>query len=117
MIASYVAALRLRDYRLLWIGSTVSTLGDAMTLVALTWLVLTRSDEAEADKASASINLIQSLGAAFGAAVAGVVANSSGLVTPGGTEGAVSAGFWLYVSMALPALVALSVALPLFRKI
>lgn len=43
MIASYVAALRLRDYRLLWIGSTVSTLGDAMTLVALTWLVLTRS--------------------------------------------------------------------------
>jgi MFS family permease len=43
VIGGYLAALRLREYRLLWVGSTVSTLGDSMTLVALTWLVLTRS--------------------------------------------------------------------------
>ncbi len=46
MSAGYLAALRQREYRLLWIGSTVSTLGDSMTLVALTWLVLTRSGPA-----------------------------------------------------------------------
>lgn len=46
MIAGYLAALRLREYRLLWVGSTVSTFGDAMTLVALTWLVLTQSGPA-----------------------------------------------------------------------
>ncbi|UVC11263.1 MFS transporter [Rhizobium sp. TH2] len=106
----------------IWIVVAISALlfgmgvGTGLGWAHLVSLVLTRSDDAEADKASASINLIQSLGAAFGAAVAGVVANSSGLVTPGGTEGAISAGFWLYLSMALPALVALFVALPLFRK-
>jgi len=106
----------------IWIVMAISVFLFGMGIgIGLGWahlvsLVLTRSDEAEADKASASINLIQSLGAAFGAAVAGVVANSSGLVTPGGTVGAASAGFWLYASMALPALVALFVALPLFRK-
>ncbi|TDW24286.1 MFS transporter [Kribbella kalugense] len=42
-MAGYLTTLKLRDYRLLWIGSTVSTFGDAMTLVALTWLVLSQS--------------------------------------------------------------------------
>jgi MFS family permease len=79
-------------------------------------LVLTRSDEAEADKASASINLIQSLGAAFGAAAAGVVANTAGLVDPGGVAGAVQAGFWLYVAMGSFGVVGLFVAIPLFRR-
>lgn len=79
-------------------------------------LVLTRSDEAEADKASASVNLIQSLGAAFGAAAAGVVANTAGLVDPGGVEGAMRAGFWLYMLMGAFGLVGLFVAIPLLRK-
>jgi len=106
----------------LWMVVAISVLlfgmgiGTGLGWAHLVSLVLTQSDEAEADKASASINLIQSLGAAFGAAVAGVVANASGLVTPGGTVGATSAGFGLYASMALPALIALIVALPLFRK-
>lgn len=106
----------------IWIVAAISVLlfgmgiGTGLGWAHLVSLVLTRSDDAEADKASASINLIQSLGAAFGAAVAGVVANSSGLVTPGGTAGAASAAFWLYASMALPALVALIVALPLIRR-
>lgn len=91
-------------------------LGVGLGWAHLVSLVLTQSDDAEADKASASINLIQSLGAAFGAAVAGVIANSTGVVSPGGIAGAISAGFWLYVLMALPAFLSFFVALTLFRK-
>jgi hypothetical protein len=79
-------------------------------------LVLTRSDDVEADKAAASVNLIQSLGAAFGAAAAGVVANTAGLVEPGGVAGAIEAGFWLYVSMGAFAVVGLLVAVALLRR-
>jgi len=79
-------------------------------------LILTEADEPEADKASASINLVQSLAAAFGAAAAGVISNGSGLVEPGGTEGALSASFNLYTLMSLPAAAAFLVALTLFRK-
>lgn len=79
-------------------------------------LVLTRSEAAEADKASASVNLIQSLGAAFGAAAAGVVANTAGLVEPGDVEGAMRAGLWLYLSLGAFGLVGLLVAIPLLRK-
>lgn len=42
----YVAALRRRDFGLLWFGATVSTLGDAMTLVALVWMMLERTGSA-----------------------------------------------------------------------
>ncbi|GAA4706694.1 MFS transporter [Phytohabitans rumicis] len=38
----YVQVLRNADFRRLWTGSTVSTLGDGMTFVALSWLVLSR---------------------------------------------------------------------------
>lgn len=79
-------------------------------------LVLTRADAAEADKASASVNLIQSLGAAFGAAAAGVVANAAGLAEPGGVEGAARAGLWLYVAMGSCGLAGLLAAIPLLRK-
>lgn len=106
----------------IWIVAGISVLLFGMGAgIGLGWahlvsLVLTRSDGGEADKASASINLIQSLGAAFGAAVAGVIANASGVVTPGGVAGAISAGFWLYVLMSIPAFAALFVVLPLFRR-
>lgn len=79
-------------------------------------LVLTQSDAAEADKASASINLVQSLGAAFGAAAAGVIANTAGLADPGGVEGAARAALWLYVAMGSCGLVAVFVATSLFRR-
>lgn len=79
-------------------------------------LVLTQADAAEADKASASINLVQSLGAAFGAAAAGVIANTAGLVDPGGLEGAARAALWLYVAMGSCGLVAVFVATSLFRR-
>ena len=38
----YLHVLSATDFRRLWAGATISTLGDAMTFVALSWLVLSR---------------------------------------------------------------------------
>ena len=70
-------------------------------------------DNSEQDKASAAISTVQSLGSAFGAAVAGVIVNSTGLVDPGGVAGGISAAHWLYVLMALPGLIAVTISLTL----
>jgi MFS family permease len=78
-------------------------------------LVITLSKGPEADKATAAINLVPSVAAAFGAAFAGVIANAAGLVTPGGIEGASSAGFWLYALISLSAVLAFLSVLPLAR--
>jgi MFS family permease len=37
----YRRVLRAADFRRIWLGSTISTIGDGMTFVALSWLVLT----------------------------------------------------------------------------
>jgi MFS family permease len=42
----YLAALRRRDFGLLWFGAAASILGDGMTLVALVWLMLERTGSA-----------------------------------------------------------------------
>jgi MFS family permease len=39
-VLSYVAVLRHAGFRRLWLGATVSAVGDGMTFVALSWLVL-----------------------------------------------------------------------------
>ncbi|MGO6993918.1 hypothetical protein ACCT11_35600, partial [Rhizobium johnstonii] len=62
----------------------------------------------EKDKASAAIPTMSSLGGAFGAAIAGVIANGAGLVHPGGIPGALSAAHWLYLLMALPGVLAVA---------
>lgn len=41
-VRNYTRVLRGRDFRRLWLGASVSTAGDAMTFVALSWLVLGR---------------------------------------------------------------------------
>jgi MFS family permease len=41
-MSSYSAVLSHRDYRLLWLGSTVSVFGDGMTWTALAWLAVDR---------------------------------------------------------------------------
>jgi MFS family permease len=64
----------------------------------------------ETDKASAAITTMQALGAAFGAALAGIIVNSTGLLQPGGVEGAVTAARWLYALLALPAVLAVLLA-------
>ena len=79
----------------------------------LVTLIMGLSIEGEKDKATAAINIVQSLGAAFGAALAGVVANGMGLVTPGGVTGAVTAGFWLYTSFVIPGTLAVLAGLAL----
>lgn len=75
--------------------------------------VLRLVSSAEQDKASAAISTVQSLGSAFGAAIAGVIANGTGLVTPGGIAGSISAAHWLYALMALPGLIAITASLTL----
>jgi MFS family permease len=42
----YRDLLAKREYRLLWVGATLSALGDGMTFVALVWLVLERGGDA-----------------------------------------------------------------------
>ncbi|MET3853809.1 MFS transporter [Rhizobium sp. OAE497] len=78
--------------------------------------VLQLVQNSEQDKASAAISTVQSLGSAFGAAIAGVIANSTGLVHPGGVEGNISAAHWLYAAMALPGIVTVVAALSLRDK-
>lgn len=41
-LAIYQGALSRRDFRRLWLGSSLSLVGDGMTFVALTWLVLSQ---------------------------------------------------------------------------
>lgn len=78
--------------------------------------VLQLVQNSEQDKASAAISTVQSLGSAFGAAIAGVIANSTGLVHPGGIAGDISAAHWLYAAMALPGIVTVITALSLRDK-
>ncbi len=109
-------------------GSSVATLvpatvaifgmgfGVGMGWAHLVTLVLKRAPEDEKDKASAAITTMQSLGSAFGAALAGVVANSTGLLDPGGVAGNISAASWLYGLFALPGLIAFALAVSLLRQ-
>lgn len=65
----------------------------------------------EQDKASAAISMTQSLGGAFGAALAGVIVNGAGLTHPGSIAGGLSAATWLYALMAIPGLIAVVLSL------
>ena len=75
--------------------------------------VLRLAPAGETDKASAAITTMQALGAAFGAALAGIIANSTGLASPGGVDGALTAARWLYALLALPAALAILLAIRL----
>jgi MFS family permease len=75
--------------------------------------VLHLAPAGETDKASAAITTMQALGSAFGAALAGIIVNTTGLVEPGGTEGALTAARWLYSLLALPAALAILLTLKL----
>lgn len=75
--------------------------------------VLHLAPAGETDKASAAITTMQALGAAFGAALAGIIVNSTGLLQPGGVDGAVTAARWLYALLAIPALLAILLAVRL----
>lgn len=85
-------------------------LGVGLGWAHLVTLVQRLAPPQEQDKASAAISTLQSLGAGFGAALAGIIANSSGLVTPGGIAGTISAAFWLCLLIGLPGLLMVPVA-------
>ena len=55
--------------------------------------------------------MTQSLGGAFGAALAGVIVNGAGLTHPSGIAGGLSAATWLYALMAIPGLIAVVLSL------
>jgi MFS family permease len=95
------------------VGMFLMGFGVGLGWAHLVTKILRLVGNSEQDKASAAISTVQSLGSAFGAAVVGVIANSTGLIDPGGIAGTVSAAHWLYVVMALPGLVAVTVSLTL----
>ncbi len=68
--------------------------------------ILQVSPEADKDIAGASITTVQLFATAFGAALAGMVANLAGLNVPGGAPGAASAARWLFLLFALAPLLA-----------
>ncbi|MEM8767756.1 MAG: MFS transporter, partial [Pseudomonadota bacterium] len=39
-IEAFLATLKFREFRLFWLASTISLLGDQLTFIALPWLVL-----------------------------------------------------------------------------
>lgn len=91
-------------------------MGIGVAWAHLVSIALTGTGEDETDKAGPAINLIQSLAASFGAALAGVIANSAGLVAPGGIEGGVPAVIWLYGLTSIAAFLAIFAVVPLFRR-
>ena len=109
--------------------------GDAQTLVpicvalvliglgvGLAWPhLLTRvfqvAPAGEQDLASASITTVQLFATAFGAALAGMVANIAGLTDPGGIEGTASAAVWLFGVFALAPVVGVLIARRVVRRI
>lgn len=80
-------------------------------------LVIRLAPDREKDKASAAITIMQSLGSGFGAALAGVIVNSTGLIDPGGEAGNVSAAWWLFAVFTVPAAAALFAGLALKRRL
>jgi MFS family permease len=93
------------------VGMFLMGFGVGMAWAHLITKILRIVENAEQDKASAAITTVQSLGSAFGAALAGVIVNGTGLVDPGGIAGSVSAAHWLYVLMALPGLLTIAISL------
>jgi MFS family permease len=68
------------------------------------------AQEADRDLAGASITMVVMVGAAFGAALGGLVTNLAGLTDPGGPAGAAAAAAWLFGGfMAAPLLAALAI--------
>ncbi|MGU3574383.1 MFS transporter [Brucellaceae bacterium C25G] len=72
--------------------------------VGLTWPhllanVLQVTPKEEQGIASASLTTVQLVTTAFGAALAGTIANLAGLSHPGGVSGVANAAFWLFVSL------------------
>jgi len=82
----------------------------------LTW-VLTFATPDEQDRASASITTVQLYATAIGAAAAGLVANTAGLVDPGGAVGTARAALALFTVFSVAPVLCLAIALRLTRML
>ncbi len=82
----------------------------------LTW-ILTLAAPGEQDRASASITTVQLYATAMGAAVAGLLANTAGLVDPGGLEGTARAALVLFAVFTAAPVLCLIFAVRLVRKL
>ncbi len=86
-------------------GLAAVGLGDGIGWPHLLALALRLAPEDEGHLASASLTTVQLLATAFGAALAGMVANLAGLAEPGGVGATRNAALWVFgASAALPAL-------------
>ena len=100
-------------------AQTLTPICLALTLiglgVGLAWPhLLTRvfqvAPDGEQDLASAAITTVPLFATAFGAALAGMVANIAGLTEPGGIEGTASAAVWLFGVFALAPVMGILIA-------
>lgn len=99
---------------------TLAPIALALTLVGfgtgfgwphlLTRILQVAADE-DKDIAGASITTVQMFATALGAALAGLVANISGLNDPGGVAGAASTAHWLFALFAIAPLLAIFTAI------
>jgi hypothetical protein len=70
---------------------------------------------AERDRAVSAIPTVQRFGYALGAAIAGIIANASGLDAGLGTDTLVRTGTWIFAISAIPAVVGLAAVLKFLR--
>ncbi len=69
----------------------------------------------EYDLASGGMTTVQLYASALGTAIAGMTANLAGFADPGGPAGAASAALWLAIASAIPAALALPLAIRIMR--
>ncbi len=91
------------------LGLTLAGFGIGLGWPHLLTRVLQQAPEEDREKAGASITVVQSFASALGAALAGTVANFSGVNQ--GDAGAANAAFWMFLLFAVPAFLAVWIAL------
>ena len=109
-LATATPFIELAEFAPAVIGMFLMGFGVGLGWAHLVTRIIGIAKRTEQDKASAAISMTQSLGGAFGAAVAGVIVNGAGLTHPGGIAGSLSAATWLYALMALPGLIAIALS-------
>lgn len=97
------------------LGLTLAGFGIGLGWPHLLTRVLQQADEDEKETAGASITVVQSFAAALGAALAGTVANLSG-VNNAGPEAASNVAFWLFVFFLVPAVLGILTAARSVKK-
>ena len=89
--------------------------------IGLVWphlltFVFKSAEKGQEELASASITTVQLIATAFGAALAGMIANLGGLTNPGGLEGTSNSAFWLFAVFTAFPLTGLFVSVYHFRQ-